>query len=200
MEGLYPRQGGRNPENPEWQEQESGIPAKDVRALAGSGGLGRPTWPQAGSRDSGAPAVVQREPSGRDPWSASWHAGAGKAGVNMGGMQQGTPLDHRFYFRIRRGGLSGISRARPCREHVPADAQLASVNTVYQRVPRLKVPRRSLKDVPPGIPRIPRRSRGSFEIRLSAPGMRRSSSITSTAGPFRHHVRHEPLRQGLSLR
>ena len=66
--------------------------------------------------------------------------GLGKPGINLGGMQQGTPVDHRFYFPgYAEGGFSGdyqgTAMAVSLYQRMP---QLPTVNTVAQSIPRLK--------------------------------------------------------------
>ena len=68
--------------------------------------------------------------------------GLGKPGVNLGCLQQGTPLDTHFYFPgYAEGGMSGELEftALPVQlyQRMP---QLPSVNTVAQGIPRLKLP------------------------------------------------------------
>jgi anaerobic selenocysteine-containing dehydrogenase len=68
--------------------------------------------------------------------------GIGKPGVNLSGMQQGTPVDHSFYFPgYAEGGLSGdlvgTAMAVSLYQRMP---QTPVMNTVYQFVPRLRIP------------------------------------------------------------
>ena len=60
------------PKTPEWQEEESGIPAKDVRALARDWGTKRTHLAAGASSASAAPAAVQRALNGHVPWFVSW--------------------------------------------------------------------------------------------------------------------------------
>ncbi len=68
--------------------------------------------------------------------------GLGKPGVNMGGLQQGTPVDTGFYFPgYAEGGMSGDLQGTSLGVHLyPRFPQLPTVNTVNQRVPRLNIP------------------------------------------------------------
>ncbi len=97
------------PKTPEWQEAEAGIPAKDVRALARLWGT-RKTYLAAGGLSGFGSAC--RDATGTE-WARSMVClmamqGLGKPGINMGGMQQGTPIDTSFYFPgYAEGGLSG---------------------------------------------------------------------------------------------
>ena len=131
------------PKTPEWQENEAGIPAKDVRALAREWGRGK-TYLAAGGITGFGGAC--RDATGNE-WARSMVClmamqGLGKPGVNMGGMQQGTPLDTGFYFPgYAEGGLSGDLQGTAMAVHLyPRMPQLPTVNTVYQRVPRLYIP------------------------------------------------------------
>ncbi|MBW1801933.1 MAG: molybdopterin-dependent oxidoreductase, partial [Deltaproteobacteria bacterium] len=68
--------------------------------------------------------------------------GLGKPGINMGCMQQGTPVDTCFFFPgYAEGGYSGdiegTAMAINMYQRMPL---LATVNTVYQKVPRLRIP------------------------------------------------------------
>ncbi|MDB9823001.1 molybdopterin-dependent oxidoreductase [Deltaproteobacteria bacterium] len=131
------------PKTPEWQENESAIPAKDVRALAREWGS-KKTYLAAGGIIGFGSAC--RCATGTE-WARSMVClmamqGLGKPGVNMGCMQQGTPVDTRFYFPgYAEGGLSGdlmgTAMSVNLYQRMP---QLATVNTVRQKVPRLKIP------------------------------------------------------------
>jgi len=103
------------PKTPEWQEGESGIPAKDVRALARDWGTKRTHLAAGGIIGFGSAC---RCATGNE-WARSMVClmamqGMGKPGVNMGGMQQGTPVDHHFFFQgMRRAVCQGTCRERP---------------------------------------------------------------------------------------
>ncbi|MGD0663554.1 MAG: molybdopterin-dependent oxidoreductase [Syntrophorhabdales bacterium] len=128
---------------PEWQEGESGIPAKDVRALARLWGR-KKTYLAAGGLSGFGGAC--RDATGSE-WARSMVClmamqGLGKPGINMGSAQQGTPIDTGFYFPgYAEGGLSGdlagTASGVALYQRMP---QLASMNTVYQEVPRLRIP------------------------------------------------------------
>jgi trimethylamine-N-oxide reductase (cytochrome c) len=159
---------------PEWQEQESGIPAKDVRALAREWGS-RKTYLAAGGITGFGSAC--RCATGSE-WARSMVClmgmqGLGKPGVNMGGMQQGAPVDHRFFFPgYAEGGLSGdlqgTALAVNMYQRMP---QLATVNTVMQRVPRLRIPEAILEGRTEGYPTDPKTIEGQFlKFDYPAPG------------------------------
>jgi len=131
------------PKTPEWQEGESAIPAKDVRALAREWGNKKTYLAPGGIVGFGSAC---RCATGNE-WARSMVClmamqGLGKPGINMGCMQQGTPLDHTFFFPgYAEGGFSGdiagTALAVNMYQRMP---QLATMNTVYQKVPRLKIP------------------------------------------------------------
>jgi len=162
------------PKTPEWQEGESGIHAKDVRALAREWGKKR-TYLAAGGITGFGSAC--RCATGSE-WARSMVClmamqGLGKPGVNMGGMQQGTPLDHHFFFPgYAEGGLSGdlqgTALAVSMYQRMP---QLATVNTVHQRVPRLRIPEAILEGRTEGYPTDPKTIEGQFlDFQYPAPG------------------------------
>jgi molybdopterin guanine dinucleotide-containing S/N-oxide reductase-like protein len=131
------------PKTPEWQESEAGIAAKDVRALARQWGT-KKTYLAAGGLSGFGSAC--RDATGIE-WARSMVClmamqGLGKPGINMGSTQQGTPIDTGFYFPgYAEGGLSGdtagTASAVSLYVRMP---QLPTVNTVYQEVPRLRIP------------------------------------------------------------
>jgi len=131
------------PKTPEWQESETGIPAKDVRALAREWGQ-KKTYLAAGGLSGFGSAC--RSATGSE-WARSMVClmamqGLGKPGINFGGAQQGTPIDTSFYFPgYAEGGLSGdlagTTLGVSLYTRMP---QLPTVNTVYQAVPRLRIP------------------------------------------------------------
>jgi molybdopterin guanine dinucleotide-containing S/N-oxide reductase-like protein len=153
------------PKTPEWQEAEAGIPAKDVRALARMWGT-RKTYLAAGGLSGFGSAC--RDATGNE-WARSMVClmamqGLGKPGVNMGGMQQGTPIDTNFYFPgYAEGGLSGdlacTAMGVALYSRMP---QLPTVNTSYQRVPRLRIPEAILDGHTYGYPTDSKTIEGQF--------------------------------------
>jgi trimethylamine-N-oxide reductase (cytochrome c) len=143
------------PKTPEWQEGESGIPAKDVRALAREWGS-KKTYLAAGGLQGFGSAC--RCATGNE-WARSMVClmamqGLGKPGVNMGCMQQGTPVDTSFFFPgYAEGGLSGDTEGTAMvinmYQRMP---QLPTSNPVTQRVPRLKIPEAILDGKTSGYP------------------------------------------------
>jgi trimethylamine-N-oxide reductase (cytochrome c) len=159
---------------PEWQEAETGLQAKDVRALARQWGSMR-TYLAAGGIIGFGGAC--RTATGTD-WARGMVClmamqGLGKPGVNMGSMQQGAPVDTRFFFPgYAEGGLSGdlanTAMAMNMFQRMPA---MQSMNTVYQVVPRLAIPEAITEGYAEGHPTDPRTIEGQFlKMHYPAPG------------------------------
>ncbi len=162
------------PKTPEWQEAESAIPAKDVRALAREWGTKKTYLAPGGIVGFGSAC---RCATGTE-WARSMVClmamqGLGKPGINMGCMQQGTPVDSSFYFPgYSEGGLSGdlegTAMGVNLYQRMP---QLATVNTVMQAVPRLKIPEAILEGKTSGYLGSPKTIEGQFiKIGYPAPG------------------------------
>ncbi len=154
------------PKTPEWQEKEAGIPAKDVRALAREWGS-KKTYLAAGglSGFGGACRCATGNEWARSMVCLMAMQGLGKPGINMGNMQQGTPVDTRFFFPgYAEGGLSGdlegTAMAVNLYQRMP---QLPTVNPVYQRVPRLRIPEAILDGQTYGYPTDPKTIEGQFK-------------------------------------
>jgi len=162
------------PKTPEWQENESGVPAATVRALAREWAR-KKTYLAAGGIQGFGSAC--RCATGNE-WARSMVClmamqGLGKPGRNFGCLQQGTPVDTRFYFPgYAEGGLSGdlegTGLAVQLYQRMP---QLPTVNTVYQRVPRLKIPEAIIEGYAEGYPTDPKTIEGQFlKFEYPAPG------------------------------
>ena len=128
---------------PEWQEAETGVPAKDVRALAREWGSKKTYLAPGGYVGFGGAC---RTATGTD-WARGMvylmaMQGLGKPGINMGCLQQGAPLDTRFYFPgYAEGGMSGDLDATGLSLHMyQRMPQLVSMNPVKQAIPRLRIP------------------------------------------------------------
>jgi len=131
------------PKTAEWQEGETGIPAKDVRALAREWGTKRTYLAPGGMVGFGGAC---RTATGTD-WARGMvylmaMQGLGKPGVNLGCLQQGAPVDTRFYFPgYAEGGMSGDLASTGLSVHMyQRMPQLVSMNPVQQAVPRLRIP------------------------------------------------------------
>jgi trimethylamine-N-oxide reductase (cytochrome c) len=129
---------------PEWQEAETGVPAKDVRALAREWGRKR-VYLAAGGWGNGHGGACRNQTGIQ--WARTMVCliamqGLGKPGVNMGNLQWGCPIDFNFYFPgYADGGMSGdlegTSMPVELYQRMP---QLPTMNTPYQRIPRLFMP------------------------------------------------------------
>ncbi len=110
---------------PEWQEAETGVPAKDVRALAREWGSKKTYLAPGGYVGFGGAC---RTATGTD-WARGMvylmaMQGLGKPGVNMGCLQQGAPARHPLLLPgLRRGRhVRRPRRHRSIAPHVPAHA------------------------------------------------------------------------------
>ncbi len=159
---------------PEWQEKETGVPAKDVRALAREWGRKRTYLAAGGINGFGAAC---RTATGHD-WARGMVClmamqGLGKPGVNIGCLQQGAPVDTRFFFPgYSEGGLSGdlagTAMSMNLYQKMP---QLPTMNTVQQLVPRLKIPEAIVDGECVRYPTDPRTIEGQFfKFSYPAPG------------------------------
>src|SRR5436309_2452499 len=86
---------------PEWQEKETGVPAKDVRALAREWGKKR-VYLAPGGWGNGHGGACRNQTGiqwARVMVCLTAMQGLGKPGVNMGNLQWGCPLDFQFHFR-----------------------------------------------------------------------------------------------------
>ncbi|MEW6669593.1 MAG: molybdopterin-dependent oxidoreductase [Thermodesulfobacteriota bacterium] len=131
------------PKTPEWQERETHVPAREVRALAREWGSRKTYLAPGGIVGFGGAC---RCATGTE-WARSMVClmamqGFGKPGVNFGCLQQGTPIDTSFYFPgYAEGGMSGDLDGTGLRMHLyQRMPQLPSMNTVSQKVPRLRIP------------------------------------------------------------
>ena len=162
------------PKTPEWQEQETGVPAKDVRALAREWGA-KKTYLAAGGivGFGGACRCATGNEWARSMVCLMAMQGLGKPGVNMGCLQQGTPVDTSFYFPgYSEGGISGdVYRTGSLVSLYQRMPHGPSVNTVQQAVPRLRIPEAILEGKAEGYPSEPKFVAGQFfKMSYPAPG------------------------------
>lgn len=132
------------PKTPEWQERETGVPARIVRALAREWGKKR-TYLGAGGWGNGFGGAC-RGPTGHQ-WARAMVClsalqGLGRPGVNFGNLQWGTPVDLAFWFPgYSDGGISGdlVNTGQPIGlyQRMP---HLMTMNTVSQQIPRVHLP------------------------------------------------------------
>ena len=192
------------PKTPEWQEAETGVPARDLRALARAWGK-KKTYLAAGGLIGFGGAC--RTATGSD-WARGVVClmamqGLGKPGVNMGCLQQGTPLDTHFFFPgYAEGGysgdLDGTALSINMYQRMP---QLPTVNTITQAVPRLKIPEAILDGHCEGYPDRLQVDRGPVPaLRVSGAGPQRGQDVLQVRRlALRHHDRHQPLRAHVPL-
>ncbi len=162
------------PKTPEWQAAETEIPAKDLRALAREWGS-KKTYLAAGGLSGFGGAC--RSATGNE-WARSMVClmamrGLGKPGVNMGCLQQGTPVDESFFFPgYAEGGLSGDIEGTAISVNMyQRMPQLPTMNTVYQRVPRMRIPEAILDEKTSGYPTDAKTIEGQFmKFEYPAPG------------------------------
>ncbi len=132
------------PKTPEWQESETGVPARIVRALARKWGRQK-TYLGAGGWGCGLGGA------NRSPQGAQWARmmailaamqGIGRPGVNFGNLQYGAPLDFSFYFPgygegSMSGDLMGSANSVNNYQRMP---HIATMNTVKQNIPKIRFP------------------------------------------------------------
>ena len=129
---------------PEWASKETGLAAKDIRALARKWG-NKKVYLAAGGWGNGHGGACRNQTGIQ--WARSLVCliamqGIGKPGVNMGNLQWGTPVDNNFYFPgYAEGGISGdLHHTAMSVELYQRMPQLQSLNTVEQSIPRLWLP------------------------------------------------------------
>lgn len=162
------------PKTPEWQERETGVPAREARALARLWGSRRTYLAAGGVTGTGGAC---RTATGSD-WARGMVClmamqGLGKPGVNLGCMQQGAPVDTRFYFPgYAEGGFSGdftgTALGVSMYQRLP---QLPTMNTVGQQIPRLRLPEAVMDGAAEGYACDPKSIEGQFaRFSYPAPG------------------------------
>ncbi len=132
------------PKSPEWQEPETGVRARDVRALARSWAA-RKTYLGCGTTGTGFGGACRGATGGQ--WARCMvmmmaMQGWGKPGVNMGHLSTGSPVDLEFYFPgYAEGGISGDmnNNANPINNYLRMP-HVISMNPVKQLIPRQKIP------------------------------------------------------------
>jgi len=129
---------------PEWQEPETGVPARDVRALAREWGT-KKTYLGAGSWGAGVGGAC-RGPNGMQ-WARMMAIlgamqGHGRPGYNFGNLQFGAPVDHNFYFPgYAEGGFSGdLAFSANSANNYQRMPHIVTMGTVRQSIPRMWFP------------------------------------------------------------
>ncbi len=189
------------PKSPEWQEAETGVAARDVRALAREWGTKR-TYVGAGCAGNGHGGAC-RNATGIQ-WARALVClvamqGLGKPGVNFGNLQKSTPIDCNFYFPgYAEGGISGelkeTASAMNLFQRMP---HLPTVNPTTQVIPRLSLPEAILEGTAEGYVKDPTTIEGQFKkARYPMPGhspvkmlYKYGGSIFSTMPESNRHVR-----------
>jgi len=132
------------PRTPEWQEPETGVPARDVRALAREWGS-KKTYLAAGgfgNTTGGACRSATGIQWARMMVILNAMQGMGRPGVNFGCLQIGAPLDYSFYFPgYAEGGISGeLQYTASSVNNYQRMPHILTMNTSSQVIPRLKLP------------------------------------------------------------
>jgi trimethylamine-N-oxide reductase (cytochrome c) len=132
------------PKTPEWQEAETGVPARVARALARQWGR-KKTYLSAGGKGGGFGGAC-RNATGTQ-WARSMvlllaMQGWGKPGVNFGNLQSGTPVDYYLYFPgYADGGISGdLQGTSASMNHYQRMPHVLSMNPVRQIIPKQRLP------------------------------------------------------------
>ncbi len=129
---------------PEWQEIETGVPARVVRALARTW-ASKKTYLAAGGAGIGLGGAARGATGSQ--WARSMilmmaMQGWGKPGINFGNLQGFTPLDFSFYFPgYADGGISGelMWTASAVNNYVRMP-HILTMNPVKQMIPRQRFP------------------------------------------------------------
>ena len=132
------------PKTPEWQEAETGVPARDVRALAREWGT-KKTYLGAGSWGVGVGGAC-RGPTGMQ-WARMMTIlgamqGYGRPGYNFGNLQFGSPLDFNFYFPgYGDGSFSGdLVYSANAAHNYQRMPHIVTMSSVRQAIPRMWLP------------------------------------------------------------
>ena len=132
------------PKTPEWQETETGVPARDVRALAREWGT-KKTYLGAGSWGVGVGGAC-RGPTGMQ-WARMMAIigamqGYGRPGSNFGNLQFGSPLDFNFYFPgYGDGSFSGdLVYSANSAHNYQRMPHIVTMSSVRQAIPRMWLP------------------------------------------------------------
>ncbi len=132
------------PKTAEWQEAETGVPAREVRALAREWGT-KKTYLGAGGWGMGVGGAC------RGPMGVQWARmmtilgamqGMGRPGSNFGNLQFGAPLDFNFYFPgYSEGSFSGdITYSANSANNYQRMPHIVTMSSVRQGIPRMWLP------------------------------------------------------------
>jgi trimethylamine-N-oxide reductase (cytochrome c) len=132
------------PKTPEWQEKETGVPARVVRALARNWGK-KKTYLSAGGVGAGF-GGASRSATGTQ-WARNMilmmaMQGWGKPGINFGNLQIGTPVSSTFYFPgYAEGGISGeLQWTASAINNYCRMPHVLTMNPIKQMIPRQSLP------------------------------------------------------------
>ncbi|MEM1146167.1 MAG: molybdopterin-dependent oxidoreductase [Pseudomonadota bacterium] len=132
------------PKTPEWQEAETGIPARDVRALARAWGK-KKTYLACGAGGvgfGGANRGSNGQQFARCMVMLMAMQGWGKPGINFGNLTGGVPLDFQFYFPgYAEGGISGdLVNTGNAAHNYQKMPHVISMGVVKQVIPKQFIP------------------------------------------------------------
>ncbi len=155
------------PKSPEWQTPETGVEPHIVRALAREWGT-KKTYLSCGGKG------VAFGGANRSATGAQWARamvclmamqGLGKPGVNFGNLGTGAPLDMEFHFPgYADGGISGdVEGTADAIQNYQRMPHLISMNTVSQRISRLRIPEAILDGKAEGYPTDSKSLEGQFQ-------------------------------------
>jgi molybdopterin guanine dinucleotide-containing S/N-oxide reductase-like protein len=161
--------------SPEWQAGETGVAAHTVRALAREWGR-KKTYLSCGGKGT-TWGGANRSATGAQ-WARSMVClmamqGLGKPGINFGNLQTGTPVDPDFYFPgYADGGISGdLEGTGDAIQNYQRMPHLISVNTVTQKISRLRIPEAITEGKAEGYATDSRSIEGQFmKFKYPAPG------------------------------
>jgi molybdopterin guanine dinucleotide-containing S/N-oxide reductase-like protein len=161
--------------SPEWQAAETGVAPRIVRALAREWGT-KKTYLSCGGKGV-AFGGANRSATGAQ-WARSMVClmamrGLGKPGINFGNLSTGAPLDMEFYFPgYADGGISGdVEGTADAVQNYQRMPHLISMNSVTQRVSRLRIPEAILDGRAEGYATDGRSIEGQFQrFTYPAPG------------------------------
>ena len=186
---------------PEWQQAETGVPARDVRALAREWGKKR-VYLAPGGWGNGHGGACRNQTGiqwARTMVCLAAMQGLGKPGINMGNLQWGCPLDFNFYFPgYADGGMSGdLENTSMPIELYQRMPQLPSMNSSFQRIPRIWMPEAIADGKAEGWPWLGKSIEHQFaKFTYPAPGhapvrmlYKYGGSMLSTMNNTNRHVR-----------
>jgi trimethylamine-N-oxide reductase (cytochrome c) len=147
------------PKTPEWQEAETGVPAKDVRSLARVWAK-RKTYLGAGSLGAGLGGACRADTGSQ--WTRCMvqmmaMRGWGKPGINFGNLAFSARMDLSFYFPgYSEGGISGdlVNNASAVNNYQRMP-HILTMNSCQQIVPRQRIAEAILGESVEGRPMDP---------------------------------------------